>query len=54
MQCRLQELNKYVLLFFLFLSSPDELSEMVSAMLKKGRTELEGRSSFKAGFFMFL
>lgn len=53
MQCRLQELNKYVL-FFLFLSSPDELSEMVSAMLKKGRTELEGRSSFKAGFFMFL
>ncbi|RLW01178.1 hypothetical protein DV515_00008245 [Chloebia gouldiae] len=33
---------------------PNELSEMVSAMLKKGRTELEGRSCFKAGFFISL
>ncbi|KAF2978833.1 hypothetical protein EK904_006082 [Melospiza melodia maxima] len=32
----------------------NELSEMVSAMLKKGRTELEGRNYFKAGFFIFL
>ncbi|KAI1235426.1 hypothetical protein IHE44_0002288, partial [Lamprotornis superbus] len=33
---------------------PNELSEMVSGMLKNGGTELEGRSYFKAGFFIFL